>query len=733
MLFIILLIAGQCFNPGIHQIQHEQYRELAQRGEPSYNLPSYQPRILTEGMRYNYYGYLPFWVSTSSYSEFQYHLLTHIAYFSIDINPDGSVSGLPNPSNFNSIVSYAHPRGVKIHITYTLFNSGNISAFLNSPAAKDLAINNILSFIDSTGIEGVNLDFEFVTSSVGDSFTQFVATLYDSLTQRNPSPELYLAMPSIPSWYPGYDFLALSDVTDGLFLMEYNYHYAGSNNAGPVAPLDSSSFWGYFALSTSVGQLINNYQVPPEKLILGLPYYGFDWPVESDQMGAATVGSGSAVIYSNAKQQAAVHGRIWDSFSQTPWFRYHNGNWHQCWYDDSLSFFLKLCLARDSTLQGAGCWALGYDQGETDLWQEIENVFWDEPPQQHYIFTVLTESLTVRYHPDYSADIMSYLHCGQRLVAFQERENWYKTYYPSNSGPCYGWIQGGDGIELQHLEGVGGDSAHRITASLLNVRIAPTTDSAVITQICFGQVFVADSYSGNWCRIYLPDSNTRGWIHFQNYSAKICSPEDSNSAVFNIDSFILPDTVNSGDSFILGAYLTNSGHSPFTDIIFMRFDQCSPLYHPGYWLDSSNAFTYGFNGLPGQRFYREVVLQAPSISDTQTIVQTFWLEKFNQSISNQANLSVVVAGTATGISQQPQLGQLSYAVSNYFFTDMVKFTITSNQPYSLQLFDISGRKVFSYCGEDRYLIIGNELSQGCYYYNLISGNSDYSGKLVKIR
>ncbi|RKZ17119.1 hypothetical protein DRQ17_04660, partial [bacterium] len=73
-------------------------------------MPFYVPLEQRKGLQKTYYGYLPYWVSTSTYANFRYHLLTHIAYFSVSIDPSTGVTGaIPNPSNFTGIVNYAHP------------------------------------------------------------------------------------------------------------------------------------------------------------------------------------------------------------------------------------------------------------------------------------------------------------------------------------------------------------------------------------------------------------------------------------------------------------------------------------------------------------------------------------------------------------------------------------------------------------------------------------------------
>ena len=49
------------------------------------------------------------------------------------------------------------------------------------------------------------------------------------------------------------------------------------------------------------------------KLILGLPYYGYDWPVVSSIIGASTTGYGTAKTYSEAESLTQQYEYNWDT------------------------------------------------------------------------------------------------------------------------------------------------------------------------------------------------------------------------------------------------------------------------------------------------------------------------------------------------------------------------------------------------------------------------------------
>jgi len=196
--------------PSIHQDEYFLNLKSAYFGSPT-NLSEKLVDKKEKGLHYNYYGYLPYWIDTLYYSNFQYELLTHISYFSVNVNTDGSCGLIPNPSYFTKIYNESHKRGIRIHLTFTLFGTTSVSTLLNSKSSRENCISNILNYVDLYNLDGVNLDFEFVSSSLRDSFNLFIMQLADSLHNRfSTRRELYIAVPPVYQWYPGYDYYSIS-------------------------------------------------------------------------------------------------------------------------------------------------------------------------------------------------------------------------------------------------------------------------------------------------------------------------------------------------------------------------------------------------------------------------------------------------------------------------------------------------------------------------------------------
>lgn len=100
--------------------------------------------------------------------------------------------------------------------------------------------------------------------------------------------------------------------------------------------------------------------VPASKVILGVPYYGYDWPTTGPGLGATATGPKTPLSY--AQITAAGHPVYWDPVTQTAWTSYQVGTqWHQTWFDDAASLALKAQLADFFHIAGLGVWALGMD------------------------------------------------------------------------------------------------------------------------------------------------------------------------------------------------------------------------------------------------------------------------------------------------------------------------------------------------------------------------------------
>lgn len=313
------------------------------------------------------FGYLPYW-SSSEY--LQYELLTHLACFSVEVNADGSLGsdhGWPWPG----VISQAHQNGVKVILVATLFDSDDILTLITNPTYKDSFFTNIKNKMLEGSADGLNIDFEGGSTWQG-YINSFMAELTAYLHAEIPGSEVTFAGPAV-NWGGIWDLPGLAASCDGIFIMGYAFNGRWSSVSGPNAPLTGGS---HNITDTVLNQYGPVTQDNPEKLILGVPYYGLHWTTTSSAARSPVTGWIGSPRFYTAQPESETYGLLWDAESQTPWYRWHDGSsWHQVWFDNDASLGLKYDLAQANDLQGVGMWALGYDGSRSELWDLLEAHF----------------------------------------------------------------------------------------------------------------------------------------------------------------------------------------------------------------------------------------------------------------------------------------------------------------------------------------------------------------------
>lgn len=238
----------------------------------------------------------------------------------------------------------------------TLTESGGFSNELAHLALTDdvlqkALIENALLTVERKGYQGLDVDFEFVYRQDAGLYAQFIRRLAERF---NPLgyPVIVALAPKTSSdqpglLYEGHDYAALGAAANRVLLMTYEWGYT----YGPpmaVAPLPSVRRVAEYALT----------QIPAEKIWLGIPAYGYDWPLPFVQgQSKATSISPQQAIGLALEYGAEIQ---YSEQSQSPWFRYtdRRGGVHEVWFEDARSIRAKLALAGELGFSGVGYWNL---------------------------------------------------------------------------------------------------------------------------------------------------------------------------------------------------------------------------------------------------------------------------------------------------------------------------------------------------------------------------------------
>jgi len=305
------------------------------------------------------FGYAPYWTLPKS-SAFNVADLTTLAYFSVDANADGTLDQTgPGWNGYQSqdlvdLVTRAHAAGDRVVLTVTCFDQGTLDRITSDPSAPARLSAALIAAVQAKSLDGVNFDFEGQGSAdrVGltNLITKVSAALHGTDSHWQVSMAAYASAASDPGGF--YDVAALAPAVDVYFVMAYDMN--SRTQPSPTSPLFGPAFTDAMALEQFLKV------VPATKLILGLPYYGYDWPTVDGTPTSAATGPESPMT--DATIAAAGHPTYWDPVTDTPWTAYQVGTqWHRTYFDDPTSLALKAQLANYFHIAGVGIWALGMD------------------------------------------------------------------------------------------------------------------------------------------------------------------------------------------------------------------------------------------------------------------------------------------------------------------------------------------------------------------------------------
>ena len=500
----------------------------------SYPLGAIDPLAPAAGsdLRRQVFGFLPYWTLGDSSTVLKYDLLSTIAYFGVGAdaggnllkqNADGSMTagwaGWTS-SDLTATIDAAHQRGTRVVLTVQAFawtstQAANQSTLLGSPAAQLNLAQQIAAAVRDRGADGVNLDFEPLTTGHEADFTAFLRLLRSQLDAIAPGYQLTFDTTGYIGNYPIEDATAPGGA-DAIFIMGYDYRTAPSSNAGSVAPLTGPN---YDLTDTAFAYLS---RVPASKLIMGIPYYGRAWSTVSDAPNAKTqsgakYGQSVAVNYTDAVDLAAKYGRRYDAVEQSAWFAYQRQNcgtsgcvttWREVYYDDAQSLRAKYDMINRFGLRGAGMWALGYDGTRPELYQALVDKFIHDttPPEagiQVLAPTQGDEGFTVAWSATDLSPIRNYdvqaAADGGPWTAWLTGTGSTAGIYLGSTGHAYAfrvratdskgnvgsWDIANQAVAAPTL-GTGGFAV--VAADTLSVRTRPTTSGALVDRLSAGDI-----------------------------------------------------------------------------------------------------------------------------------------------------------------------------------------------------------------------------------------------------
>ncbi len=295
------------------------------------------------------------------------------------VDENGLVTGAPNPT----VLKRAQDERLPVMPIVALFNKKGFHALATNPAAQVFLNEAMVRESKLHGYIGFQFDFENISWTDRDLLTELVKKSADFMHKAG----LQLSIATVPNapGYPGaggfakwiytdwrgaYDLAALAKYVDLICLMTYDQHTRWTL-PGPVAGWDWTVENMNYALKV----------VPPQKLSLGIPLYGYHWFTGAptvDATGGNEKPNPTAEYIGtpNALQLAqAYNGQIqWDAADHTAWFYFYRDQMREwIFYTDLRTFKDRYDLVRQNGLQGFCSWVLG----------EEDPAIWSFLPHRH--------------------------------------------------------------------------------------------------------------------------------------------------------------------------------------------------------------------------------------------------------------------------------------------------------------------------------------------------------------
>ena len=230
--------------------------------------------------------------------------------------------------------------------------------------------------VDAPGLfDGIDLDWEFPqTAEEGANYMAVLAEFRRQMDALNlpRHPLLTIAAGPGTGRYPGMDWAQISKIVDEVGLMNYDYNGPWQQQTGMLAPLYTID--GDPRPQSTVDATVREYEeagVAPDKLLLGIPFYGYHW------QGASPTNHGLFQAAQSVREDTPYnaiatmvpHSTLYrDEHSQTPWLFDGQTFWT---FDDPISARAKAGYASEQGLKGVMIWELSGDTADAQLLRAI--------------------------------------------------------------------------------------------------------------------------------------------------------------------------------------------------------------------------------------------------------------------------------------------------------------------------------------------------------------------------
>ena len=278
--------------------------------------------------------------------------LTYLSIFSYQVRPDGSLITI----NDTPLIEAARRANVAPMMVITnieegaSFSSALANSILTNEQVQNTLIENIISVLQSKNYFGLDVDFEYIYPDDRENYNNFMRKLSSRLRALGYILTVALA-PKLSAdqmglLYEAHDYPVQGALVDHVILMTYEWGYT-YGPAMAVSPANMVARVLDYAVTA----------IPSEKILMGMPNYGYDWTLPFVQGTAARTLSNTGAV----QQALEVGARIrYDTIAQAPFYNYYDSERrrHEVWFDDARSVQARLRLVDEYNLGGVSYWTI---------------------------------------------------------------------------------------------------------------------------------------------------------------------------------------------------------------------------------------------------------------------------------------------------------------------------------------------------------------------------------------
>lgn len=275
-------------------------------------------------------------------------------------------------------VEKAHKKNIQVWALFNDFTDKKLTkTVLTSTELRQRFVRNIMYYVDSFDLDGINIDFEYISKDIADDYMQFLREL--SIECRKTGTILSIDNYAPSEWSGYFDREQQLKLADYIMIMNYDEHTSGSEEAGSV----SSMTYAEKSIKDTIKEAKD-----ASRIINGMPFYTRVWKETPQEDGDGTGTliedavngnyylSTEAVNMETAEKAYKEAGvkPVFDKTTGQNFVTYSKGkSTYSIWLEDETSVKARLELMNKYKMGGVAYWALG--QEKDSIWKVISKYF----------------------------------------------------------------------------------------------------------------------------------------------------------------------------------------------------------------------------------------------------------------------------------------------------------------------------------------------------------------------